>query len=129
MQLLNHLIAATDSHHLALENLALRQQLIVLNRGKKRATLEDSDQDSWILLSRMINDLAQHLVIFQPETVVRWHRKSFGYYWRRKSKSKLGRPPNPMKVINLIRRMSKENPLWGAPHITHEIELLRFDAS
>ena len=79
MHLLTHIIAAlvvaaTDRHKLALDNVALKQQLIVLKRGKKRATLEDSDRIFWILLSRMINDWAEHLVIVQPDTVVRWHR-------------------------------------------------------
>ena len=132
MHLLNHLItalvlAATDRHKLALENVALKQQLIVLKRGKKRATLEDSDRVFWILLSRMIKDWAEHLVIVQPETVIRWHRRGFAYYWKRKTRAKPGRPPIPMKVIHLIRRLSKENPTWGAPHITDELALLGFD--
>ena len=63
----------------------------------------------------------------QPETVVRWHRKGFAYYWKRKTKAKPGRLPIPMKVVHMIRRMSKENPLWGAPHISDELALLGYD--
>ena len=64
------------------------------------------------------------MVFVQPWTVIKWHRKGFTYYWRRKSRAKPGRPPISMKLIMLIRRMSQENVLWGAPRIRDELALL-----
>ena len=133
--LLSHLAAlfhavAADRARLALENAALRQQLMVLKRSVKRAKLKDSDRVFWILLRRMIKDWADHLVIVKPEAVIRWHRKGFAYYWRRKSKPRRpGRPPISMKLIFLIKRLSRENPLWGAPHIANELALLGHEVS
>ncbi len=60
----------------------------------------------------------------QPETLIKWHRKGFKHYWRKKSRSKPGRPPISMAIILLIRRMSEENITWGAPHIVDELALL-----
>ena len=56
-------------------------------------------------------------MVVKPETVIRWHRQGFRYYWKWKSRGKPGRPPIGMEVILLIRRMSTENVLWGAPRI------------
>lgn len=64
------------------------------------------------------------LVFVQPDTVIRWHRKGFKHYWRRKSKAKPGRPPIAMEIITLIKRMSSENVTWGAPRIMDELALL-----
>jgi len=69
-------------------------------------------------------DWKNQLFIVKPETVIRWHRQGFRYYWRWKSRSKRGRPPIPMKLIWLIKRLSRENPLWGAPRIEKGLTLL-----
>ena len=66
----------------------------------------------------------EHLVIVKPETVIRWHRQGFRYYWGWRSRAKPGRPAIAADVIALIRRMSTENPLWGAPRIRDEQALL-----
>ena len=73
---------------------------------------------------RMLREWREALVFVQPETVIRWHRKGFKHYWRRKSRAKPGRPPIEMKIILLIRRMSQENVTWGAPRIKDELALL-----
>ncbi len=65
----------------------------------------------------------------QPRTVIKWHRKGFRYYWRRKSKSNPGRPPIDMKIILLIRRLSQENVLWGAPRVRAELALLGYEVA
>lgn len=129
MRLVLHLLAliralASDRSRLALENVVLRQQLNVLGRGVKRAKVEDSDRVFWVLMSRLLKDWKEHLVIVKPETVIRWHRQGFQYYWRWKSRAEPGRPAIAPEIIELIRRMSKENPLWGAPHIRNELALL-----
>ncbi len=63
----------------------------------------------------------------KPETVIRWHRAGFRAYWRWKSRSRGGRPKTPLEVRQLIRDMSIENPLWGAPRIHGELLKLGID--
>lgn len=115
----------TDRSRLALENVALRQQIVVLKRSVKRARIEDSDRIFWILMRRLLDTWRDTLMIVEPETVIAWHRKGWRYYWGRKSKQgKSGRPPIDSEIIELIRRMSKENVTWGAPRIRSELALL-----
>src|SRR6266850_6595874 len=61
------------------------------------------------------------LTITRPETLVRWHRAGFRCYWRWKSRPQRGRPQIETELRVLIRRMSVENPLWGAPRIHGEL--------
>jgi transposase InsO family protein len=125
LQLLALVRALTrDRARLALENLVLRQQLAVLRRSVKRARLDDSDRLFWVLIHRFFRQWKENLVVVKPETVIRWHRQGFRYYWRWKSRSKGGRPPISPEVIALIRRMSAENVLWGAPRVRSELALL-----
>ena len=78
----------------------------------------------WILMMKMLKDWRETVHFVKPDTVVRWHRNGFRFYWRKKSKGKPGRPPISMAVIHLIRRMSIENETWGAPMIMSELALL-----
>ena len=111
---------------LVLENLALRQQLAILNRSGKRPQLIPSDRMFWVMLSRIWSHWAKTLLIVQPETVVRWHREGFRCYWAWKGKiQRPGRPSIDPTVRDLIRNMSRANPLWGAPRIHGE--LLKLD--
>jgi hypothetical protein len=71
----------------------------------------------------------QVVTIVQPQTLVRWHRAGFRRYWRWKSRSLGGRPQIEMDLRALIRRMSLENPLWGAPRIHGELLKLGFDVA
>jgi transposase InsO family protein len=59
--------------------------------------------------------------------VVRWHRQGFRYYWRWKLRGQPGRPQIDADVRQLIRRLSRDNPLWGAPRIQAELRLLGHD--
>ena len=112
----------------AVENLALRQQVAVFKQSVKRPKLRPRDRLFWVLLSRLWPNWRSVLAIVQPETVVKWHGKGFRLYWRRKSKrGKSGRPPIEPKIRDLIRRMSRENPIWGAPRIVSELALLGHD--
>jgi hypothetical protein len=74
----------------------------------------------------MVSIGAQAIKIIRPETVVRWHRVGFRRYWRWKSRSLGGRPKIDAELRVLIRRMSAENPLWGAPRIHGELLKLGF---
>jgi putative transposase len=113
--------------YLLAENLALRQQLAILHRSAPRPRLRWLDRRFWVCLSRMWAGWQAALVIVKPATVVRWHRQGFRYYWRWKSRSKPGRPTVDRTVIGLIKRMSRENILWGAPRIQAELALLGHD--
>ncbi len=116
--------------NLAAENLALRQQLAVVNQSIKRPKLCLRDRVFWTWLRRLWPDWRSALMIVQPETVIRWHRQGFRLYWRRKSQSRSpGRPAVGPEIRALIRRMSKENPTWGAPRIQSELALLGHDVA
>ena len=115
---------------LAAENLALRQQLAVLERQSKRPRLRQRDRVFWVWLSRLWSNWRSVLVLVQPETVVRWHQQGFKLYWRWKSRSgKVGRPKIEAEIRRLIRRMSRENPLWGVPRIQSELALLGYQVA
>jgi hypothetical protein len=104
------------------ENAVLRHQLIVVRRrlpGRVRL----ANHDRWFLtqLYRWFPSILQVLTIIRPETLVRWHRAGFRCYWRWKSRPLGGRPRIDTELRALIRRMSMENPLWGAPAIHGEL--------
>ncbi|MBV9200680.1 MAG: transposase [Alphaproteobacteria bacterium] len=107
------------SAQLRLENLALRQQLAVLRRfAPKRWKLTSADRIFWVWWRRVWSDWKSALLIVQAETVVAWHRKGFRLFWRWKIRhGQPGRPAVPKEVRDLIRRMSRNNPHWGAPHL------------
>ena len=82
----------------------------------KRPSLHERDRIFWVWLSRLWRDWRSCLVLVQPETVIAWHRQGFKLYWRWKSSSQApGQPKVKREIRNLICRMSKENPTWGAP--------------
>src|ERR1700716_3508651 len=112
------------------ENAVLRHQLIVLRRrlhGRVRLT----NHDCWFLIQlyRWVPSILRVLTIIRPETLVRWHRAGFRRYWRLKSRPLGGRPQIDMELRALIRRMSVENPLWGAPRIHGELLKLGFEVA
>ena len=106
---------------LIVENALLRQQLIVLNRQVKRPLLTHHDRFRLVLLARFTRFWKQALHIVQPDTLLRWHRDLFRFYWRLKSKRKQNKPKIPPETIDLIRKMAKENHLWGAERIRGEL--------
>ena len=116
---------------LALENLALRQQLGVLKRRHPRPNLGTFDRLFWVVARRVWFGWKQSLIIVTPETVVRWHRAGFRLYWRliSRARRKVGRKPTSKEVRDLIFRMVAENPTWGAPRIHGELLMLCFDIS
>ena len=115
-------------HDLATENLALRQQLAVMKYQCPRPRLTDADRFFWVLLSRIWSNWHAALHIVKPETVVRWHRQGFRYYWRWKSRHR-GRPKADPEIQELIRRMCRANPLWGAPRVHGELLKLGIEIS
>ena len=90
---------------LVAENLALRQQLAVLQVSAKRARLRKRNRVFWVWLSRFWSGWRSCLMIVKPETVIGWHREGFRLYWRWKSR-RPGRPDSQREVRELIRTMS-----------------------
>ena len=112
------------------ENAALRHQLIVLRRKMQgRVRLTNSDRWFFIQLYRWFPAILKVLTIIRPETLVRWHRAGFRRYWRWKSLPGGGRPQIETDLRALIRRMSIDNPLWGAPRIHGELLKLGFEVA
>jgi hypothetical protein len=112
------------------ENAVLRHQLIVLKRNRRgRARLTNHDRLFFIQLYRWFPSILQAVTIIRPETLVRWHRAGFRGYWRWKSRPLGGRPQIDPELRVLIRRMSRENPLWGAPRIHGELLKLGFEVA
>ena len=109
------------------ENAVLRHQLIVLSRRPRgRVRLTNHDRWFFIQLYRWFPAILTVLTIIRPETLVRWHRAGFRCYWRWKSRPRGGRPQIDTELRLLIRQMSVENPLWGAPRIQGELLKLGF---
>src|SRR5256886_5274340 len=110
------------------ENAALRHQLIVLQRKVRgRVPFTNGDRLFFVQLYRWFPSVLKAVIIIRPETLVRWHRAGFRRYWRWKSRSLGGRPQIDADLRALIRRMSIENALWGAPHIHGELLKLGFE--
>ena len=110
------------------ENAALRHQLNVLGRSLHgRVRLTNHDRLFFIQLYRWFPAILRVLTIIRPETLVRWHRAGVRCYWRWKSRPQGGRPQIDTELRELIRRMSVENPLWGAPRIHGELLKLGID--
>jgi len=117
-------------HDLGLELIALRQQVSVLKCKNPRPKLTLWDRLFWLGLRRWWSQWASVLVVVvKPETVVRWHRAGFGWYWRFLSRHSVGRPRITPELRHLIRSMAAENPTWGAPRIHGELLKLGFEIS
>jgi len=123
-----HMLAAAASSAfksratLHLENLALRHLLGVLRRSVKRPKLTSADRLLWAWLCEAWSDWRSALVIVKPETVISWHRKGFRLFrtWKVRH-GQPGRPPVSKEIRQLIRKISRENPRWGAPRIHGEL--------
>lgn len=129
-----HLLVATASAPfksraaLQMENLALHRQLTVLHRSVKRPRLIPADRLFWLGLSEVWNNWRSSLSIVKPETVIAWHRKGFRLFWTWKvGHGQSGRPIVAEEARELIRKMCRENPLWGAPRIHGELLKLGID--
>jgi transposase InsO family protein len=114
---------------LELENLSLRHQISVLQRSaRRRPKLTSGDRLLWVCLSRLWRDWRSVLAIVKPESVVAWHRAGFRLFWTWKvRRGQPGRPVISREFRDLIRRMCRENPGWGAPRIHGELLKLGID--
>jgi len=121
--------ALKSQRDLTLENVALRHQLMVLQRQAGRPPFKDRDRLFWVWMRRVWSGWHRALVLVQPATVVKWHRRGFRAYWRRKSRPKGGRPRIDCQVQNLIRDMWRANPTWGKPRIQAELRKIGIEVS
>jgi hypothetical protein len=110
--------------NLAAENLALRQQLVVMKRVNKRPKIRMADRLFWVVLSRIWTPWRKSLVIVKPDTVVHWHRKGFKLFWKFKSKGP-GRPQISREIRDLVRRRLQpiQAGIGSAPHISTALAL------
>ena len=112
------------------ENLFLHHQLnIALRRAPPRLRLYGSDRALLVWMTRIWPGLLDISRVVKPETILRWHRSGFKAFWRWKSRNRAGRPKVDRELRDLIGRMSKENPLWGAPRIHGELLMLGFEVA
>jgi len=110
------------------ENLFLRHQLnIALRRAPPRLRLHGSDRALLVWMTWIWPTLLDVSQVVKPETILRWHRSGFKAFWRWKSRNRVGRPKVDRELRDLIRRMGRENPLWGAPRIHGELLMLGFE--
>jgi transposase InsO family protein len=113
---------------LEIENVYLRHQLnIAVRRSPHRPRLRMADRALLVWMTWLWPKLLNLSCVVRPETILRWHRAGFRAYWRWKSRGQPGRPKVSHELRDLIRRMSEENPLWGAPRIHGELLKLGFE--
>jgi putative transposase len=112
------------------ENLALRQQVAILQQSVKRPRVSTVDKAFWIFFYRYVDGWRNTLHALHPDTVVRWHRRGFRLYWRWKSRRpRQGRPQINKTLRKLIRKMQATNMGWGAPRIHGELLKLGIEIS
>jgi len=112
------------------ENLFFRHQLnIALRRAPPRLRLRGIDRALLVWMTRLWPSLLGATQVVQPETILRWHRMGFKAFWRWKSRNRAGRPKIERGLRDLIRRMSRENPNWGASRIHGELLMLGFEVA
>jgi putative transposase len=118
---------------LALENVALRQQLADFRQIRPRPALVNADRAFWVLLRAIRSEWsgAQVIVIVTPETVVRWHRRGFWLYWDALSRKDRipGRPRIDREIRKLTIQVAAENPTWRAPRIHGELLMLGYEVA
>src|SRR5262245_11676519 len=136
MLAIHHLLALfvadlfKSRRRLEAENLFLRHQLtIALRRAPPRPRLHGSDRALVVWITRVWPNLLDVSQVVQPETILRWHRAGFRAFWRWKSRHRAGRPKIDRELRTLIRQMSTENPLWGAPRIHGELLKIGFEVA
>jgi hypothetical protein len=102
--------------------------IVLSGKARSRVRLENIDRLIFVWMCQMFpSSLMRSL--WSSETVIRWHQRGFRAYWRWKSSQVGGRPKIDREIRDLIRRMSKENPLWGAPRIHGELLMLGIEVA
>jgi hypothetical protein len=114
---------------LKLEVIFLTKQLEIYQRTDPKLKIKRTDRMFFSLIMNLLSNWKERIFIVKPETVIKWHRTAFKFYWKWKSNPIGGRPKIGREVINLIKQMTNENSSWGAPRIHGELKKLGFDVS
>ena len=113
-----------------MENIALRHQLMVYERGRTaRRSLSGNDRLLWCFLARFFSNWRDTLDIVQPATVTRWRRVRWWRHLLGGRRRRPGRPRIDPELQALILRMARENPRWGSMRILGELRHLGFELS
>src|SRR5688572_14523033 len=121
MVLLRSLALICCGHRaVALENLALRQQLAVFRRSVQRPPLRDRDRLFWVLLAHAWRDWRTALIVVRPDTVVRWHRQWLRRRWTQRSRPPRPGRPNPNPAIRMLVEQMAPRILFGARLVSTE---------
>jgi hypothetical protein len=115
------LTALRSRQALVVENLLLRQQLAVALRDRRRPRVRWHDRLFRVVALRLVPDWRRHLVLVQPETILRWPRQGWRLCWWWRSRRPAGRPRLSPEVRALIRRLSEKHRLWGTERICDEL--------
>src|SRR5215472_11206010 len=116
----------------AIQNAALRLQLAAFRRKRKRPVLTSFDRLFWVGLSGVWRNWRSPLLYVQADTVVPWQRELFREFWAHLSKVNRrhgGRPATAVEIRRLIERMVASNPLWRAPRLHGELQMLGIEIS
>ena len=116
----------------AIENAALRIQIAAFQRKKRRPVLTTLDRMFWITVRNCWPEWRHPLMYVQADPVVKWQRERFRRFWARWSKPQgrgRGRPATAPQVRRLIERRAAANPLWRAPRIQGELNMLGIGTS
>jgi putative transposase len=111
---------------LILENLLLRQQIIILKRKAKKPKLKNIDRIIPVWISKLWNNWKSALIIVKPETLIGWHKEGFKFFWLWKSRT-AGRQSINWELIKLIRKLQKENITWTHQRIQGELVKLGYN--
>ena len=111
------------------KNALLASQLALVNeeievgkRPKPKST--PAYRHLWVLLSKFCSDWKEKSIVFSPDTIIRWKKKSDSFHWLIKSSRKRGRPPISLKTRNTIRQIKENNPNYSAERIHDILKLL-----
>ena len=109
-------------NELLAENAMLGQQLIAAKRKVKQPEFRPLERGLMVVLSSMVRNWQNAVLLVKPDTVLRWHREGFRLLWKRKSKATKPRQPRiSAETIELIRQMAVQNKTWGAERIRGEL--------
>jgi transposase InsO family protein len=100
-----------------------------LRRAPPRLRLHGIDRALLVSITRLWPSLIGAAQVVQLKTILRWHRAGFKVFWRWKSRNRAGRPKIDRGLRDLIQRMGRENPLWGASRIHGELLMLGFQVA
>jgi putative transposase len=103
------------------ENVLLRQQLLVLRRQIKRPSLTAFDRAVIVVASAITGTWRESVLLVKPETILRWHRQGFQRLWRWRTRQDQPQARISIDTVEFIRRMARENRLWGAERIRGEL--------